>query len=192
MPTIYYIPGRGGRLDQGLGLELSARGFDLIGREISRRGSADPNNAFGALPFEQQLEVVQHDLKTHASHPDALVIGHSFGAYLIAHAILQLGSCPGKCLFVSPVLGASQTHGLYFKPPKAGALKQAITNGSHPQIILDVLVGSRDEQSSIQLCQKLTEVCQGSLHIAEGQGHRLEPDTVKAFLDGWLAPHKTE
>ena len=38
MPTIYYVPGRGGRLNKGLGLELSSRGYDLMGREIAGPG----------------------------------------------------------------------------------------------------------------------------------------------------------
>lgn len=46
MGKIYHILGRGGRLDHGLGVELSARGYDLIGREISRHGSNEKTNAF--------------------------------------------------------------------------------------------------------------------------------------------------
>ena len=138
MPAIYYMPGRGGRLSAGLGLELSARGYDLIGREIAGPGPRDQSNPFASLSFQQQIEVIQHDLKTHFWTPEALVIGNSFGAYLIAHSILQSGCFPGQCLFISPVLGAVKTTGMLFKPPKSGALKDAIDNQSYPSIILDI------------------------------------------------------
>ena len=132
MPAIYYVPGRGGRLNAGLGLELSARGYDLIGREIAGPGPRDQSNPFASLSFQQQVEIIQHDLQSRFWTPEALVIGNSFGAYLIAHAILQLGNFPGKCLFLSPVLGAVKTTGMLFKPPKSGALKEAIENQSFP------------------------------------------------------------
>ena len=33
METIYYLPGRGGRLHSGLGKAIHDRGFDITGRE---------------------------------------------------------------------------------------------------------------------------------------------------------------
>ena len=132
MPAIYYVPGRGGRLNVGLGQELSARGYDLIGREIAGPGPRDQSNPFASLSFQQQVEVIQHDLQSRFWTPEAQVIGNSFGAYLIAHAILQLGNFPGKCLFLSPVLGAVKTTGMLFKPPRSSALKDAIETRSLP------------------------------------------------------------
>ena len=101
MPAIYYVPGRGGRLSAGLGQELSARGYDLIGREIAGPGPRDQSNPFASLSFQQQVEVIQHDLQSRFWTPEALVIGNSFGAYLIAHAILQLGNFRENAFSVS-------------------------------------------------------------------------------------------
>ena len=186
MPAIYYVPGRGGRLNSGLGLELSARGYDLIGREIAGPGPRDQSNPFASLSFQQQVEVIQHDLQTHFWTPEALVIGNSFGAYLIAHSILQLGNFPGKCLFLSPVLGAVKTTGMLFKPPKSGVLKDAIENRSFPLIILDILAGSTDEHFLPVEAEQLSDQTNGSLSIIEGQGHQIEPLIIKAKLDAWL------
>ena len=189
MPAIYYVPGRGGRLNAGLGLELSARGYDLIGREIAGPGPRDQSNPFASLSFQQQVEVIQHDLKTHAWAAEALVIGNSFGAYLIAHSILQLGKFPGKCLFLSPVLGAVKTTGMLFKPPKSGALKDAIESRSFPLIILDIIVGSRDEHFVPEIAEKLGQLTSsGSITILDDEGHRLGHKIVKDKLDHWLPP----
>ena len=186
MPAIYYVPGRGGRLNTGLGLELSARGYDLIGREIAGPGPRDQSNPFASLSFQQQVDVIQHDLKTHAWAPEALVIGNSFGAYLIAHSILQLGNFPGKCLFLSPVLGTVKATGMLFKPPKSGVLKDAIETRSFPSIILDIVVGSRDEHFLPEVAAKLDQLTKGNIKIIVDQGHRLSHSIVKAKLDKWL------
>ena len=186
MPAIYYVPGRGGRLNSGLGLELSARGYDLIGREIAGPGPRDQSNPFASLSFQQQVEVIQHDLQTHFWTPEALVIRNSFGAYLIAHSILRLGEFPGKCLFLSPVLGAVKASGMLFKPPQCGVLKDAIENRSFPSIILDIVVNSRDEHFLPEVAEKLDQLIKGNITIIDDQGHRLSHGVVKAKLDQWL------
>ena len=188
MPTNYYVPGRGGRLNEGLGLGLSSRGYDLMGREIAGPGPRDQSNPFASLSFQQQVQVIQHDLKTHFWTPEALVIGNSFGAYLIAHSILQLGKFPGKCLFLSPVLGAVKTTGMLFKPPKSGALKDAIESRSFPLIILDIIVGSRDEHFVPEIAEKLGQLTSGSITVLDDEGHRLGDKIVKDKLDHWLPP----
>jgi len=188
MPTIYYVPGRGGRLNKGLGLELSSRGYDLMGREIAGPGPRDQSNPFASLSFQQQVQVIQHDLKTHFWTPEALVIGNSFGAYLIAHSILQLGKFPGKCLFLSPVLGAVKTTGMLFKPPKSSALKDAIETRSFPSIILDIVVGSSDEHFVHEVAEKLGQLMVGAITIFDNEGHRLSHEIVKDKLDHWLPP----
>jgi hypothetical protein len=188
MPVIYYMPGRGGRLNQGLGLELSSRGYGLMGREIDGPGPRNQSNPFASLSFQQQVQAIQHDLKTHFWKPEALVIANSFGAYLIAHSILQLGKFPGKCLFLSPVLGAVKTTGMLFKPPKSSVLKEAIDTGSFPSIILDIVVGSRDEHFVLEVAEKLDQLTAGTITIFDGEGHRLSHEIVRNKLDHWLSP----
>ena len=192
MPAIYYVPGRGGRLNVGLGQELSARGYDLIGREIAGPGPRDQSNPFASLSFLDQVEVIQHDLQSRFWTPEALVIGNSFGAYLIAHAILQLENFPGKCLVLSPVLGAVKTTGMLFKPPKSGALKDAIEARSFPFIVLDILVGSRDEHFLPDVAEKLSQITKGEITVIDDEDHRLNHKTVNATLNSWLPEHKTD
>ena len=54
MPSIYYLPGRDGRLTKGLGAFLQEECDQLVGREVS-------GNLKG-LKFEDQLEVIRQDL----------------------------------------------------------------------------------------------------------------------------------
>ena len=47
---------------------------------------------------------------------------------------------------------------MLFKPPKSGALKDAIENQSFPSIILDILVGSKDEHFLPDVAEKLSQI----------------------------------
>jgi hypothetical protein len=51
--TIYYLPGRGGRLDTGLGQHLLERGFDVTGRALV--------DEFNRLSFAEQVDTVAQD-----------------------------------------------------------------------------------------------------------------------------------
>lgn len=188
MQTIYYMPGRGGRLNRGLGPALAARGYDVFGREITAQPAHRDDNAFANLSFEQQVQVVTHDLDTLVSEQNPCVIGNSFGAYLIVHALLQTKNFAGRCLLLSPVLGPCRLSGLYFRPPKAGQLGKAIERGAFQNMMIDIVTGSLDAHSPMPLCEQLAKTVQGELEIIEGQGHRIDPVHIERVLDRWLLP----
>jgi len=52
--SIYFLPGHGGRISNGLGQELVRRGFDVMGRETL--------GDFKKLRFDAQVETVAEDL----------------------------------------------------------------------------------------------------------------------------------
>jgi hypothetical protein len=52
---IYILPGHGGRIANGLGQALVARGFDVVGRETV--------GEFKKLDFDVQVETVAQDLQ---------------------------------------------------------------------------------------------------------------------------------
>ena len=81
MDTIYYLPGRGGRLHAGLGKAIHDRGFDITGRETV--------GTFSELVFSEQVAAVAQDLRAHFWDESARVIANSFGAYLFLHARLD-------------------------------------------------------------------------------------------------------
>lgn len=71
---VYYLPGRGGRIETGLGQGLLARGVRVSGRETF--------GAFAKLGFEDQVQAIRGDLQDRFWTPDGLVIANSYGAYL--------------------------------------------------------------------------------------------------------------
>lgn len=192
MSLIYYLPGRGGEIGSGLGLELSARGYDLLGREIGAQGPRRKNNGFACLTFQQQVSVIKNDLQNYSWSSEALVVACSFGAYLLAHGILQLQKFPGKVLLISPVLGAVQGKGMYFKPPQSKNFMEAINNKEFPDISLDMLVGSRDEHLLPDVAKMLSQLTTGTLELCDGEGHRLAHSSVNAKLDHWLPGQRLE
>jgi len=178
---IYYLPGQGGRLDSGLGPVLSGRGFDLAGRET--RGE------FNDLSFSDQVSTVMDDLKGHFWHPEAAVIGNSFGAYLFLHAQSHLLSFPGKVLLLSPIVGgfADDATGRYFSPPQPDHLKRASTERRFniPRQC-EIHVGEEDWQSHPPSVLGFAEPLNIPVVVWSNQGHNLEHQTVSGVLDGWL------
>ena len=97
--AIYYLPGRGGRVDEGLGLALQSRGLTVYGRHLF--------GEFQRLRFSDQIQVIADDLKHGFWNENALVVANSFGAYLFLHAQTLLDPFPGKVLLLSPIIGAT-------------------------------------------------------------------------------------
>lgn len=186
MKSLYYMPGRGGHLNRGLGPALAARGFDVFGREMTARPDSADENLFARLSFEQQIQVVAHDLQRLVTRDNPWVIGNSFGAYLMLHALLQVHRFEGRCLLLSPVLGPCRLAGFSFRPPQAGQLQKAIERGVFRHVAIDIVAGALDAQSPRDLCEQLISNAQGHLEMIEGDGHRISPTHVDRVLDAWL------
>ena len=78
-PKIYFLPGHGAHISNGLGQELGRRDFEVRGRETV--------GDFKKLDFDMQVETVATDLKRDFLGDDSLVIANSYGAYLFLHAL---------------------------------------------------------------------------------------------------------
>ena len=72
---IYYLPGHGGQINNGLGQALVARGNEVIGRETV--------GDFKKLDFNDQVITIANDIKEHFWREDAKIIANSFGGYLL-------------------------------------------------------------------------------------------------------------
>lgn len=59
--SIYYLPGRGGSLDQGLGSALKERKYEVSGREL--------HGSFRHERFDDQVSIVAEDLETNIGEP---------------------------------------------------------------------------------------------------------------------------
>ena len=69
--TVYYLPGRGIRLETGLGEGLTNRGFDVLGRATTGK--------FRDLSYQEQVKHVAQDLQSKYLGEDAGVVAHSLG-----------------------------------------------------------------------------------------------------------------
>lgn len=178
---IYYLPGMGGRLDQGLGQGLLERGYSLMGRETV--------GDFKRLRFGDQVEVVKSDLLGQFWHPGGLVIANSYGGYLFLHAQLELDAFPGRVLLLSPVIGqaANARLGVRFFHPRADVLSKVSLEGGFPRPAnIEVHVGAEDWQAGPQALVGFCDALEIRIHVAHGRGHMLGIDYVGPVLDRWL------
>ena len=96
---IYLIAGRDEILADGLGHLITSMGHNIQGREIV--------SGFADLRFSEQLGVIKSDLREGFWHFDAVLVGRSYGAYLLLHSLAEMCDFPGRILLFSPVLGAA-------------------------------------------------------------------------------------
>ena len=180
--TIYYLTGRGGQLNKGLGEALLAKGYKLSGREMT--------GTFAQLPFQNQLDLITKDLQDSFWHKDAKVVAVSYGAYLLLHALAELEPYAGSILLLSPVLGGV-TNGStmrYFSPPRSDKLMRLVEEGNLPvPNNIKIHVGDSDWQSPNERCSQFSEAMGGECYVVSGAGHQLGKDYVAPVLDEWLS-----
>jgi alpha-beta hydrolase superfamily lysophospholipase len=179
--NLYLLPGRNGRLDKGLGAYLIDIGHQPRGR--------DQDGDFAALRFRQKIDVVVEDLLNGFLHPEARLIGSSFGAYILLHAMLELPPLPGKVLLLSPIIG-SQTgpDGMTFIPPRANVLIEASEDQRLPKPAwMEIHVGELDRQSDPVLVKAFAEPLGIPYHIHPDQGHTLDKQLVAGIIDSFLS-----
>ncbi len=180
--ALYYLPGRGGRLDAGLGIQLQSRGYTVVGRETS--------GEFQRLRFSEQVEVIAEDLRTQFWHPEARVVAHSLGAYLFLHAQAILPPFPGKVLLLSPVIGRSAApgNGPRFYPPFADRLTElALAGQLAAPTNCEIHVGALDWQCPQEGLRSFGKLMGIPVSVVAEVGHRLGETYVRSVLDAWLA-----
>ncbi len=179
--AIYYLPGRGGRVDEGLGLELRRRGLTVYGRHLF--------GEFQRLRFSDQTQVIAEDLQNGFWTENALVVANSFGAYLYLHAQTLLDPFPGKVLLLSPIIGATAApgNGPRFSPPFAERLLQLAQAGEFTTPTrCEIHVGELDWQCQPAKIQGLGNLTGIPVTVVPGGGHLLSHSYVSALLDRWL------
>lgn len=179
--NIYYLPGFGGRLETGLGTGLLSRGFSVVGRETSGN--------FGSLPFEDLVEAIADDLKTHFWRRNAHVVASSFGAYLFLQAQLLLPSFPGRVLLLSPIIGSfgGASRGRQFIPPRQNRLTSAVHEGNfQAPFSCEIHVGEDDWQSCPEAVTQFGNALSIFVTIVPGAGHMLGKEYVGRLLDQWI------
>ena len=178
---VYYLTGMGGQLSKGLGQALLSRNVDVTGRELV--------GDFRNRSFQEQIDTVIDDLRTHFWQQDARVVANSFGAYLFLHAQAELDPYVGKVLLLSPIVGefSNQETRMNFLPPRAHKLFElANSNGFAAPINCQIHVGEEDWQSDPRSVQTFGNLVGLNVTIVKGAGHLLPKNYVGNLLDDWL------
>lgn len=176
------MPGRGENLADGLGQIIASLGFPVQGREII----AD----FARLRFSEQLALIRADLLSGFWHSKGILIGRSFGAYLLLHTLAEMGSFPGKVLLFSPVLGAGISKDRLFGvlPPRSKKLLKLAESGDLPAPrYLEIHTGAEDSGCDPRLAERFASLVGNTkLRIAPNAGHQLGEEYVRSVLDRFL------
>ena len=179
--ALYYLPGRGGRLDAGLGTALVERNLLVSGRETM--------GEFASLSFQEQIELVAQDIQVEFWHKDAKILANSFGAYLFLHAQTLMPAYIGKVLMLSPIIGefSNNETGTHFVPPRSRTLKELARANKYttPQCC-EIHVGEQDWQSNPDHVSEFGKLLNISVTVVPRAGHMLPKEYVTTVLDQWL------
>jgi hypothetical protein len=177
---IYYLPGHGGRITNGLGLALVGRGYGVVGRETV--------GDFKKLDFNDQITTIANDIKEHFWREDAKIIANSFGGYLLLHALSQLTPYIGKILLLSPIVGefSSDEISMGFIPPYADRLSELASTNQYPAPInCSFHVGSEDWQSNPENVTVFARALGLPVTVVPNAGHQLPKVYVSSLLDNF-------
>jgi hypothetical protein len=171
----YFLPGRGEPLTGPIGVILNDHALSVQGRELSSLSGR----------FAERLSVIRSDLVSHW-HREALLVGHSFGAYLLLHTLADLRPFPGTVLLLSPVLGTARSaDGRYAsRPPRADRLLTlAAARQFAPPARLAMVTGAEDLGCDPAIAQRFASlISTATCEVVAGVGHRLPVATVRATL----------
>ena len=179
--TLYYLPGRGGRLDAGLGVALVERNLVVSGRETV--------GEFASLSFQEQIELVAKDIQANFWHQEAKILANSFGAYLFLHAQTLMPAYLGKVLLLSPIVGefSNNETGTHFVPPRSRKLKELAQTKKYPTPkSCEIHVGEEDWQSNPEHVSEFGKLLSVSVTVVPRAGHMLPKGYVTKILDEWL------
>jgi len=170
-PDVYYLPGRGGSVESGLGEWLTANTNCVAGRSLDAE--------LKGLEFNEQVDFIERDIL----HGPAAVVASSYGAYLFLHALSRVAAFEGHIYLISPILGPAIGEGHYFRPPQSKYLAGLIEQNKFPRkLCITAIVGSEDWQSQPKRVCNTMDALNGTARVIEGAGHRLPHLDVQRFL----------
>ena len=179
---LYFIPGRGECLNDVLGHLIASTGYAISGREIV--------SDFARLRFAEQLALIRSDLQPAFWHRDGVLVGRSYGAYLLLHTLADMNAFPGKILLCSAVLGAAVAkNGLFgSRPPRAERLiKLAESNAFPAPGYLEIHTGAKDSGCDPLLAARFASLVKNArLEIVAGAGHELGAEYLQRVLCRFL------
>ena len=165
MNKIFCIPGREETLPEFFenfrlpnGVEIG--GFEIIGQ-------------FSKLNFDKQINAVNNQITEHYWHKNNVLIGRSFGSWIILNSLLALDKpFPGPVILISSVLGHGGVHGFQFTAPGDKRFWNEVRKLTRPMAHKIMLIHAvDDEQCPHELATKLAKNDAIKLFSMESGGH---------------------
>jgi predicted alpha/beta hydrolase family esterase len=164
---VFSIPGRGETFEESLGGlipggEIQVGFIDFIGR-------------FARMSFPDQVAHVVRIISKKYWLDDALLLGRSFGAWIILNALMGLDvPFPGTAVLISSVLGVGGTDALGFAAPWSRRFWQKAESRSRlPARRLVLIHGTDDEQCPLAHAKRLVGLWHVELIVFRDGGHGL-------------------
>ena len=176
--VVIYIPGRGGNTDEGLGGWLKSTHPNRIGLSI--------NQQFLSLDFEKQIQVIQ-DLVKRFDAKETLIIANSYGAYLLAQALLNIQHTDAQIILLSPVLARGKASNSMFmsRPPGESRILQAMESGAaFENKRISVHIGSEDDSANI--CEISRKLGIKDVVVIPNVGHNLPVGYIQRLISNLL------
>ncbi len=178
----YFVTGRGESLDGPIGRALRDAGVTVQGREASTLAS---------LRFHEQLAAIRSDLRDAWWYESALLVGHSYGAYLLLHTLADLTAFPGCVVLFSPVLGTGTSREGWnaSRPPYAERLLTLAQDGGFAAAAqMEIHTGADDIGCPPARATLFAQSVTGArCHVIERAGHMLPEPVLQHAVEAALA-----
>lgn len=167
------FPGKGKDWLDGIGQEVLKAGYDATGLDLE--------DDFLNLKFSEQVAQAKQFIESGWDRCP-LLIGKSYGAYLVLHALADLPSYPGAVLLFSPVIGMtvmkSEKGFMLSRPPRANFLLPLAESGSYPApASFEIHTGAEDPICDPELAVRFGGAVEGcQVVVVPDSGHRLPPE----------------
>lgn len=170
---VFCVPGRDESFAEAFGGLMWTQPVDI--------GHVDLTGPFARLRFSEQVDTVHGLIRQQYWSREALLLGRSFGAWILLHALMQLEeSFPGTVVLLSAVLGYGQHRGLHFIAPRAATFwEYAASHARAPARHLALLHAADDTQCPVDYAKELRRLWPLELVLFEHGGHDIGKRTLQ-------------
>ena len=178
---VFYITGRGGSLEHGLGAHLTqAYGFV---------GGLSLSTDWFQRSHEEQVALVRVQL-ANAAAARSPVIANSYGSYLVMLALLDAPPLRTSVMLLSPVLGKTVIGGTYHRPPGGKSFAAALEGQIPKPSWLELYIGEADPHLAPATWGKLRSAIKADRQeVFDGEGHSLSKGLVAGLVSNFMQRH---
>jgi len=178
---VFYITGRGGSLEYGLGAHL-AQAYGVV-------GGLSPSADWFQRSHEEQVALIRVQLADSAAARSP-VIANSYGSYLVMLALLDAPPLDTSVMLLSPVLGKAVIEGTYHRPPGGKSFAAALEGHIAKPSWLELYIGEADPHYAPATWGQLRAAIKPDRQeVFAGEGHSLSKDLVAGLVRNFMQRH---